>query len=110
MTPRNGGGRFTRKAAKPDTFGEPDRAAGIVSVDVGRGQAVEVKVGADFVNTLEQIARDYHYGGYYRIFLAEGSGRDMHEVVNPEDSPDKVEAGMRIAITSYDKVGRQSLS
>jgi len=97
MTPRNGSGRFTRKTE--DVFGEPDRKKGNVSVDVGRGSMVEVPVGADFVNTVEQLARDAHYGGYFKVFV------NNSEVVNPNDAPDKIEAGMRIAITSYDKVG-----
>ena len=98
MTPRNGRGQFVRQSAA-ESFGEPDRNAPTVGVDVGRGQAVSAAVGADFVNTVEKIARDAHYGGYFRVFV-NGS-----EVVNPGDSPEKIEAGMRIAITSYDKVG-----
>ena len=49
--------------------------------------------------TLERLAEDAHYGGYFRIFL------NGNEVINPEDSPATVEAGSRIAITAYDKVG-----
>lgn len=96
--PRNGGGRYHRQAEK-DTWGEPDRSGGEVGIDVGRGQRIGVPVGADFVNTVEQVARDAHYGGYYKVFL------DGKELVNPDDAPEKIEAGMQIAITSYDKVG-----
>lgn len=98
MTPRNGQGRYTRQNPS-ENFGEPDRNAGTVGIDVGRGQAVSAAVGADFVNTVEKIARDAHYGGYFRVFV------NGNEVVNPGDSPEKIEEGMRIAITSYDKVG-----
>jgi hypothetical protein len=103
MTPRDEHGRYTRQAPR-DTFGEPDRNRGTVSVDVGRGNFVEVEVGAPFVNTVEQLARDANYGGYYRVFLAQGDG-ESQEIVNPGDSPETIESGMRIAITSYDKVG-----
>lgn len=98
MSPRNGGGRFHRQV-QPDTFGQPDRAAGTVSVDVGRGRAVNVAVGSDMVNTLETLAREANYGGFFKVYI------NGQEVINPQDAPDKVEAGMRIAITSYDKVG-----
>jgi len=97
--PRNGQGRFTRTAPHTDTFGEPDRSQGTVSVEVGRGGNVEVSVGSSFVNTIEQLARDHHFGGYFRVFV-NGS-----ELVNPDNAPNQIEAGMRIAITSYDKVG-----
>ena len=96
--PRNGNGRYMR-SSQPESFGETDRNAGTVGVDVGRGHMVEAAVGADFVNTTETIAREAHYGGFYRVFL------DGAEIVEPGDAPEKIEAGMRIAITSYDKVG-----
>ena len=101
---RNGGGKWHAGDNK-GTFGEPDRNKGVVPVDVGHGQMVEAKVGADFVNTVEAIARDANYGGYFRVFYANDGAGSMTEVVNPGDAPAKIEAGMRIAITSYDKVG-----
>ena len=70
-----------------------------IFVDVGRGQTVEVPAGSPFASTVERLADEAHYGGYFRVFL-NGS-----EVINPEDSPQVIESGMRIAITSYDKVG-----
>ena len=83
-----------------DTFGEASREGNFVPVDVGRGQpAVNVRVGSPFVPTLEELADRANYGGYYRIYL-NGS-----EIPNPSDAPATIEAGMRIAITSYDKVG-----
>ena len=96
--PRNGGGRYHRTTQTPDTFGEPDRAQGNVSIEVGGGR-VEVPVGADFVNTIERVAREHHFGGYFRVFV------NSNELVNPDDAPNQIEAGMRIALTSYDKVG-----
>lgn len=78
-------------------------AAGVadqpIFIDTGRGQTVQASPGDPFIPTLERLAEDAHYGGYFRVFL-NGS-----EVINPEDSPDVIESGMRIAITSYDKVG-----
>ena len=102
--PRNGRGRYVRSDPHTENFGDPDRQAGNVSVDVGRGQNVEVPAGSDFVNTVEQLARDAHYGGFYKVFIAEGDA-PMREVVKPSDAPETIEVGMRIAITSYDKVG-----
>lgn len=104
MTPRDRGGLWHRTAPKSEVFGEPDRAKGTAPVDVGHGQMVEVEVGSSFVNSLEKIARDYNYGGFFKVWL---NGK---EIINPADAPDKVEAGMRIAITAYDKVGLPALS
>jgi len=70
-----------------------------IFVDVGRGATSEVPSGSPFATTIERLADEAHYGGYYRVFL-NGS-----EVINPEDAPATIESGMRIAITSYDKVG-----
>ncbi len=81
-------------------FGEGQRTENQpIFVETGRGETVEVQPGAPFVETLERLAVDAHYGGFFRIFL-NGS-----EVINPEDAPDSIESGMRIIITSYDKVG-----
>lgn len=71
-----------------------------VIVDTGRGGTAEVQVGCPFVPTLERLAEEANYGGYFRIFL-NGS-----EVVNPEEAPQTIEREMRIIITSYDKVGK----
>jgi hypothetical protein len=70
-----------------------------IPIDTGRGQVVEVPVGAPFSETIERVADEAHYGGYFRVFL-NGS-----ELVDPEEAPEKIEASQRIAITSYDKVG-----
>ena len=75
------------------------RPTGSVFVDVGRGEPMEVQVGAPFVETLNRLAEMAHYGGDYRVFL-NGS-----EVLYIEEAPATIEAGMRIAITSYDKPG-----
>lgn len=72
---------------------------GSVFVDTGRGGAAEVQAGALFKEALEHIAEEAHYGGYFRVFL------NGDELINPEDAPETIEPGMRIAITSYDKVG-----
>ena len=85
-------------------FGDNQRPTETVPVDTGRGNVVQVPVGADFVPTMERLADEHNYGGYYRVFVARGRG-GMSEVIDPADSPDKIEPGMRIALTSYDKVG-----
>ncbi len=70
-----------------------------IHVDTGRGNTQEVSPGSLFASTLERLADEAHYGGYFRVFL-NGS-----EVINPQDSPETIEPGMRVCITSYDKVG-----
>ena len=70
-----------------------------IFIETGRGQTAEVQVGAPFQPTIERIAEEAHYGGYFRVFL------NGEEIINPEEAPATVESGMRIALTSYDKVG-----
>lgn len=72
-----------------------------IFVETGRGQTAEVQVGAPFAETIERIADEAHYGGYFRVFL---NGREIlepSEMVNPDGTPKPIEPGMRIAITSY---------
>jgi len=73
--------------------------AGVVPVDVGHGNMVDVAAGSPFRETIERLAVDAHYGGYFRVFLGDS------EIINPSDAPATIEAGQHIAITSYDKVG-----
>jgi hypothetical protein len=80
-------------------YGAEARATGSVFIETGRGQAAEVQAGSPFRGAIERIADEAHYGGYFRVFL------NGEEVVNPEESPATIEPGMRVAITSYDKVG-----
>ena len=75
------------------------RPTGSVFVDVGRGEPAEVQTGAPFVETLDRLAEQAHYGGDYRVFL------NGLEVLYIEEAPATIEAGMRLAITSYDKPG-----
>ena len=70
-----------------------------IFVDIGRGEPVQVAPGAPFEETTNRLADEAHYGGFFRVFL-NGS-----ELVNPGDAPATFEPGMRVAITSYDKVG-----
>ena len=77
----------------------PDAPVGeTVFVETGRGMPVEVRVGAPFVETVRRIASDAHYGGYFRTYLNGSS-------IDPDDAPETIDAGMRIVITSYEKVG-----
>ena len=66
-----------------------------VFIETGRGQTAEVQVGAPFQPTIERIAEEAHYGGYFRVFL------NGEEIINPEEAPATIEPGMRIALTSY---------
>lgn len=84
---------------EPVTFGHEATAQESVHIETGRGQTTEVQSGAPFVATIERVADEAHYGGYFRPFL------NGVEIVEPEDAPDTIEAGMRIVITAYDKVG-----
>ena len=94
------GGEEEEVVAEPRHWAAEERGQPqAIFVDTGRGEAVQVQAGIPFALTLERLADEAHYGGYYRVFL-NGS-----EVINPEDSPETIEPGMRIAITSYDKVG-----
>ena len=47
-------------------FGEGTRAIGSVHIETGRGQTA---VGQPFGSTIERIAEEAHYGGYFRVFL-----------------------------------------
>jgi len=69
-----------------------------VFVETGRGNTAEVPAGSPFQPTIERLAEEAHYGGYFRVFL------NGDELVNPEESPATIETGMRIVLTSYDKV------
>ena len=70
-----------------------------VYIETGRGQTAEVPAGSPFAGTIEQIAEQAHYGGYFRVFL------NGEEILDPAQAPATIEPGMRIAITSYDKAG-----
>jgi len=84
---------------RPAWGGVERPAGGSLFVDTGRGHTAEVQVGAPFKETIESVADEAHYGGYFRVFL------NGNEVINPEDAPESIEAGQRIVITAYDKVG-----
>ncbi|MGW8177274.1 MAG: hypothetical protein ACWGQW_00535 [bacterium] len=88
--------------AQPDTRTWAEAAehpAESVFVDTGRGTTAEVPAGSPFAETIDRIADENHYGGYYRVWL------NATEIVRPEEAPETIEPGMRIAITPYDKVG-----
>jgi hypothetical protein len=91
------GGETEERGWRPTGTAAP--ATGSIFVETGRGTAVEVPVGSPFVETLNRLADEARYGGFFRIFL------NGLEVINPTDAPATIEAGMRISITAYDKVG-----
>lgn len=81
-------------------WGQQNEAQTTVVVETGRGSSVRAAVGAPFAETIERIADQANYGGYFRVYLNGG------EIVDPTNAPPRIEAGMRIAITAYDKVGQ----
>lgn len=87
----------TRRPQWIDTSTRP--TGHTVPVETGRGQAVNVNVGAPFAETIDSIANQANYGGYYRVFL---NGQEMLE---PDEAPATIQEGQRIAICAYDKVG-----
>ena len=116
MAERDSRGRFIRSPASTSPEEDDETSAtppvteenrnwranpqgGVVSVETGRGNAVSVPVGAPFQSTIESIAEQANYGGYFRVFL-NGS-----EILEPSEAPQSIEEGMRIAIVAYDKVG-----
>ena len=99
--------RLEEEPERTDGWVDPDaQPRGTVHIDTGRGQTSEVPVGAPFQETLERVAEATHYGGFFRVFL---NGEEIldpeRELVNEDGSAKVIESGMRIAITSYDKVG-----
>lgn len=70
-----------------------------VYVETGRGSAVQVAAGSPFAETIDRLANEANYGGYYRVFL------NADEILDPAEAPETLEPGMRVAITPYDKVG-----
>lgn len=80
-------------------WAEDRQPEAVVHVETGRGNAVDVPVGSPFIDTIYRIAEDVHYGGDFRVYL-NGS-----LLLDEADAPETVEAGMRIALTPYDKPG-----
>jgi hypothetical protein len=80
-------------AGRTPTENEP------IYVETGRGQSVAVNPGDPFIPTIERIADESHYGGYFRVFL------NSEEIINPTEAPPTFVAGQRVTITPYDKVG-----
>jgi hypothetical protein len=71
-----------------------------VYVETGRNTPpVPVPAGAPFSDSVNRIAEQANYGGYFRVFL-NGS-----EIVDPNQAPPTVQPGMRIVLTAFDKVG-----
>jgi hypothetical protein len=68
-------------------------------VETGRGQSVPIQPGQPFIETVEHIADEAHYGGYFRVFL------NSEEIVDPATAPETFQPGMRVTITPFDKVG-----
>ena len=76
---------------------------GTVFIETGRGNTVEVPVGAGFAETIERIAEQANYGRFFRVFL------NSSEILDPAEAPAKIEKDMRIVLTTYDKVGNDCL-
>lgn len=84
---------------RPEGFGNVPTTTERVHIETGRGQTAEAQVGQPFTETIERVADQANYGGYFRVFL------NGEEVLEPTQAPEFIEPGQRIAITSYDKVG-----
>lgn len=84
-----------------EEWGGGSKQEGTVHIQTGRNRTVEVSVGSSFCETIEHVADEAHYGGYFRVFL------NGEEIINPTLAPERIEAGMRIILTSYDKVGKE---
>lgn len=81
------------------SFSDNLRESGYVSIETGRGGTVEARVGSNFVTTVNDVAQKANYGKYFRVFL------NGEEIKDPSEAPTNISSDMRIAITSYDKVG-----
>ncbi len=76
------------------------RETSTVYVETGRNKSVSVAVGSPFVETITRIAKQANYGDSCRVFL------NGEEVINPAEMAGRtIEAGMRIALATYDKPG-----
>jgi hypothetical protein len=73
-------------AGREATANEP------IYVETGRGQSVAVQPGEPFIATVERIADEAHYGGYFRVFL------NGEEILNPTEAPATFVAGQRVAV------------
>ena len=102
--------QIQEEGEQQEDFAQKALTQATVPVETGRGQVVDVQVGAPFVETVEKLAEQAHYGGYFRVFLNEVEMTenpwldDAHTQLNPT-YPKTVQQGMRISLTSYDKVG-----
>ena len=70
-----------------------------IYVETGRGQSVPVNPGEPFTATIERIADEAHYGGYFRVHL------NGEEILEPGEAPETFQPGMRVNVSPYDKVG-----
>ena len=70
-----------------------------VMIETGRNTTMEAHVGDNFVVACDRVGEAAGYGGYWKVYL------NGNEVLNPDDAPELIESGMRIALTPYDKVG-----
>ena len=91
--------QVTEEEEVPTGFAHEPTGGGSIHIEVGRGHTTEVQVGAPFQETIERIADEAHYGGFFRVFL------NGEEILEPTEAPETIQLGMRIALTSYDKVG-----
>ena len=81
------------------------RREGVVMVETGRNKAVPAPVGANLDDTIDQIAERANYGGDYRVFINGSEILNATEYPRDIDGNQVIQAGMRIAITAYDKPG-----
>lgn len=82
------------------------RREGVVMVETGRNKAVPAPVGANLDDTIDQIAERANYGGDYRVFINGSEILSAEEYPRDMNGNQVIQAGMRIAISSYDKPGK----
>jgi len=63
-------------------------------------EEIELEVGASFIETVKEAARDAGYSKF-RVFVIENGVE--REVMGSEDAPSTITEGMQLKITPYEK-------
>ena len=90
------------QAATPTWGANRQQDQQVVHISTSRGTVFPVNVGENFFEAIERVSDEALYDGAYCVFL---NGTELED---PEDAPELIEAGQRIALTAFDKVGNRS--